>query len=64
MQFHRIDYFLNFLLEKLQSLTLSKRETEKKAPKLKICILTTGPGKTLGDAALCEKLARSLLEII
>lgn len=28
----------------------------------KICLLSTGPGKTLGDAALCEKLANSLLE--
>jgi hypothetical protein len=30
--------------------------------RLKICILTTGPGKTMGDASLCEKLAASLLE--
>jgi hypothetical protein len=30
--------------------------------RLKICILSTGPGKTLGDAALCEKLAASLFE--
>lgn len=30
--------------------------------RLKICLLTTGPGKTLGDAALCEKLAASFLE--
>lgn len=46
----------------LEILAAPTKKGKGKNGKLKICLLTTGPGKTLGDASLCEKLATSLLE--